>query len=352
MGLETATYIAGLNESWPDGLDQRTTVDNHLRLIKATLKRTFPNVDGPVSLSALAFGFAGDLSQSVQFQLNNLRDGSHTANFAKYANSASLAVLAQNALAIGGTSLSDIAVLSRTNIHVTPSQWGNFAAGIGAVRAQPGNAVNAGYIEFYTPNGTRRGYMGWSNGSNRLFIESENSYGFDFVTTTNNGLPPTINGSAILHAGSQLIAANLIGSVPNSVITLASLQQHQAALNVASALTAGAATFASSAADSVALGSYNPSQTNAVNTVAVRNGSGDLFCRYVNMTGGVEEFTANAVLATNSTDVGGFYARRLTLAALGQNMDARNISTKSGTNKTFSTAAPSGGSNGDIWYRY
>lgn len=51
MGLETATYIDSLVVTNPDGADARTSVDDHIRLIKATLKRTFPNIAGEVSVS-------------------------------------------------------------------------------------------------------------------------------------------------------------------------------------------------------------------------------------------------------------------------------------------------------------
>lgn len=97
MALETASYVANLVESNPDGLDQRSTADNHLRLIKAALKRTFPKMDGAVSLSSAQVMYLNDVSASVQLQLNQLRDGSATANNALYANSASLALYANSA---------------------------------------------------------------------------------------------------------------------------------------------------------------------------------------------------------------------------------------------------------------
>jgi hypothetical protein len=52
MSLETATYIDSLVVTNPDGGDQATTLDDHIRLIKAALKRTFPNVTAEVSLNA------------------------------------------------------------------------------------------------------------------------------------------------------------------------------------------------------------------------------------------------------------------------------------------------------------
>lgn len=91
MSLETATYVASLISSNPDGTDQRSTADDHLRLIKACLKRTFPMLDGAVSASAAAVCFINDLSASAQAQLNTLRNGPATANFAVQAASASYA---------------------------------------------------------------------------------------------------------------------------------------------------------------------------------------------------------------------------------------------------------------------
>src|SRR5882757_881566 len=43
MGLETATYVSGLTESWPLAGELKSQGDDHLRLIKGTLKNTFPD---------------------------------------------------------------------------------------------------------------------------------------------------------------------------------------------------------------------------------------------------------------------------------------------------------------------
>lgn len=50
MTLETtASYVANLSETNPAGGDAFATGDNHLRLIKAALKRTFPNFDAAIT---------------------------------------------------------------------------------------------------------------------------------------------------------------------------------------------------------------------------------------------------------------------------------------------------------------
>ena len=48
MGLETGTYISDLNSSNPVAGDPVNEGDDHLRLIKSTVKATFPSVTGAV----------------------------------------------------------------------------------------------------------------------------------------------------------------------------------------------------------------------------------------------------------------------------------------------------------------
>ena len=44
MALETASYISQLVSTNPTGSDDRSTADDHLRLLKAVLKTQFPNL--------------------------------------------------------------------------------------------------------------------------------------------------------------------------------------------------------------------------------------------------------------------------------------------------------------------
>lgn len=113
MPLETATYVDALVVSNPDGADARATADDHLRLIKASLKRTFPQLGGPVSASHQAISYVNDLSAGVQAQLNALRDGSATAKAALVATSA---VSAASAAALGGVGASSFARVDTQNV--------------------------------------------------------------------------------------------------------------------------------------------------------------------------------------------------------------------------------------------
>lgn len=51
MALESATYIDSLVVTNPDPFDTKSQGDDHIRLIKRTIKNTFPAITGPVSVS-------------------------------------------------------------------------------------------------------------------------------------------------------------------------------------------------------------------------------------------------------------------------------------------------------------
>lgn len=51
MPLESASYISDLEPSYPASTDLVGQADDHIRLLKSVLQSTFPNIDGPVTLS-------------------------------------------------------------------------------------------------------------------------------------------------------------------------------------------------------------------------------------------------------------------------------------------------------------
>lgn len=70
MTVETATYINGLNASYPASGDQKSEGDNHMRLIKSTLKATFPNISGAVSPTHLELNYVEGVTSAIQDQIN------------------------------------------------------------------------------------------------------------------------------------------------------------------------------------------------------------------------------------------------------------------------------------------
>jgi len=60
MPLEAATYISGLDVANPTATDPASQGDDHIRLLKATIKATFPSITGPVTATHT------DLNRSVE----------------------------------------------------------------------------------------------------------------------------------------------------------------------------------------------------------------------------------------------------------------------------------------------
>lgn len=58
MPLETATYIDGLNATNPiHATDDISVGDDHIRLLKATIQNTFPNISGAVNATQTELGY-------------------------------------------------------------------------------------------------------------------------------------------------------------------------------------------------------------------------------------------------------------------------------------------------------
>lgn len=73
MPLETGTYIDSLNASNPVGAsDPKSQGDDHLRLIKSTIKNTFPNIAGAMTLTQTQLNSAAIKTESSVFTGNVL----------------------------------------------------------------------------------------------------------------------------------------------------------------------------------------------------------------------------------------------------------------------------------------
>lgn len=79
MTVETATYINQLDATYPTASDPKSEGDDHLRLIKSTVKATFPNVTGVVTptqadlnvLAGAGTGAVSGLNVTTQAATNN-----------------------------------------------------------------------------------------------------------------------------------------------------------------------------------------------------------------------------------------------------------------------------------------
>lgn len=70
MGLETATYISDLNSSNPTSSDVKSAGDDHIRLLKSTVKATFPNVSGAVTPTHTELNYVDGVTSAIQTQID------------------------------------------------------------------------------------------------------------------------------------------------------------------------------------------------------------------------------------------------------------------------------------------
>lgn len=71
MGLESATYISDLVSTNPASGDAKSQGDDHIRLVKATVKATFPNVSGAVTATHTELNYTDGVTSNIQTQLDS-----------------------------------------------------------------------------------------------------------------------------------------------------------------------------------------------------------------------------------------------------------------------------------------
>ena len=75
MALETGTYISDLVSTNPAGSDALAFADDHLRLIKSTLKNTFPNITGAVTLNQAQLNTAMPIGGIIMWSQASIPSG-------------------------------------------------------------------------------------------------------------------------------------------------------------------------------------------------------------------------------------------------------------------------------------
>lgn len=130
--------------------------------------------------------------------------------------------LTASSITLNGANVTDYARKSQANVFQQPVTIGQ-TSGVGYLRLT-GTALStqAGYIEFFTGDAVRRGFIGFNDGSNRLQIASENGWAYNFT-----GNSPQINGTPIDNA--SMLAT---GVLQNGRVQLSNVTQHQANLAI------------------------------------------------------------------------------------------------------------------------
>jgi hypothetical protein len=137
MALESSTYIDGLVATNPTGSDNIAQGDNHIRLIKETIKATFPNIAGAVSgthttiNSAVTAANAATDANTASTIVKRDASGNFTAGTitAALTGNASTATALATARTIGGVSFDGTANITLPGVNAagTQSTSGNAA---------------------------------------------------------------------------------------------------------------------------------------------------------------------------------------------------------------------------------
>ena len=98
MGVESASYISQMDITNPRGTDQRSTLDDHARLIKTAVRNTLPNMNSTMSATPVALNLVNTLTANAQTQLNQLADDRHSISAVLMAEIASVSSALQAAL--------------------------------------------------------------------------------------------------------------------------------------------------------------------------------------------------------------------------------------------------------------
>ncbi len=70
MALETGTYISDLVTTNPVAADPKSAGDDHIRLLKSTIKATFPNVSNAVTATHTELNYVDGVTSAIQTQLD------------------------------------------------------------------------------------------------------------------------------------------------------------------------------------------------------------------------------------------------------------------------------------------
>ena len=165
MGLESATYISDLVQTNPLSSDPRTQGDDHLRLIKKVLQRTFPAMNDEVLTSATELNFLQGVSAPVVDSLADKVDTNALAAYAALAQANTFSkAQAITTYDVGGLSGSPTINLSNSNnIKFTVSGTINGVSFSGALGGRPylirvlnpfGNSISLG-SSWWAANGVQ-----------------------------------------------------------------------------------------------------------------------------------------------------------------------------------------------------
>ena len=124
MALETGTFISDLNASNPASVDGLAAADDHMRLIKATIKATFPNITGAVTATQAELNLLDGVTATTP-EINILDGVTSTATELNLVDGATAGTIVNSKAVVYGSSGEVNATtlqVSGTAITATPAE--------------------------------------------------------------------------------------------------------------------------------------------------------------------------------------------------------------------------------------
>lgn len=142
MSLETGTYISDLVSTNPLGSDAKSAGDDHIRLLKSTIKASFTGVTGAVTATHTELNYAAGLTSAAQTQITAEVNRATAAESAEQARA--LAAEALRAPKANPTFTGTVTV--PTPSASTDASTKAYVDGVAMSTSLPGQAGNAGKL--------------------------------------------------------------------------------------------------------------------------------------------------------------------------------------------------------------
>lgn len=223
MALETGTYISDLVTTNPPNTDGVAQADDHLRLIKSTVKATFPNITGAVTPTHTELNYVDGVTSALQTQLDAKQplDADLTAIGALAGTSGLLRKTAANTWSLETASYAPLANPTFTGVPAAPTASADTNTTQLATTAY---VVGQGYLKSSTASTTYQTALGFtpvqqgggtSQLSNKVYIGWDNANLRVQVDSTDFGAswPINISGTAAAPSSAAVLGATAAAAV-------------------------------------------------------------------------------------------------------------------------------------------
>lgn len=202
MPIETASYINGLDPTYPNEDDSTAQGDDHLRLLKAVLKNTFPALSAAVTATAAELNVLDGITATTA-ELNKL-----------------------------------------TGVTATPEEFNKLAGFTGTIESQSNKNQNSGYCGLDANGRVPVARLGSGTPSASTILYGDGSWGAapsGIGTVTSVAASTGMSFATITGAGSVAIdkatAANVRARASNKVLTADGIEAAMAAVALTDAAT-------------------------------------------------------------------------------------------------------------------